>query len=630
MEPIDERPSSVSIPSEQLPTAQPADESAEASARHLQCVDTLTQSILRHPSLDALLGELLERVQTIMHVDNVAILRLDEQRQELIMDTVRGPEEAVAARVHVPIGQGVAGRIFAERQPLVIDDLARVEVVNSFLHEHLHSLLGVPLLVEERAIGVIHVSTVQPRQFTTVDVQVLQIVADRIALAIDHVQLLAGERRARQETERLTQRLHALEAINDVVLQHLNVDDLVREMLARVSVVLGVDNVAILLPMPDQQTLILHSVYGPEQEVAAQVHVPIGQGVAGRIMATGKPLIIDDLATSDAANPFLRQRLHSLLGVPLQVEDRVIGVIHVSTIYAHQFTEDDLDLLRVVADRVALAIDHARAFAEAQQARREAEERAGQLAEVNQRMDSFLSIASHEMRTPLTSVLANIDLLLRRLVGPRADSTLTAAQVASMVPFLQRAQRQANRLNSLVSDLLDVGRIQADRLEIHFTRQDLRAIATASVEEQRQLAPQRTIALHLPDTPLFADLDADRISQVITNYLTNALKFSPPDQPITVFVKRQGGAVYLGVRDAGPGIAPADRERIWDRFHRIDTIPHQSGSYVGLGLGLYICRTIIAQHGGQVGVKGRTGRGSEFWFTVPLQTPAPDSPAGVV
>jgi K+-sensing histidine kinase KdpD len=619
MEPTDDLTTSITMQSQQLQAAHRALEIAEANALRLQFMDALTQIILRHPSMDTLIQELSERIRDVMQVDYVTILRLDAQRQELVMNTWRGPKERAAAQTRIPIGQGIAGRIFVSRQPMVVADLSRADVFNPSLRERSRSLLGVPLMVEDRVIGVIHVSTAQSRHFMPEDVEVLQVAADRIALAIKHAQLLADETRAHQEAEQLAHRLDALQSINDIILQHLNVGELVPALLKRVSEVMHVDNVAILLPAPEQHDLLLYSVFGPEQEVQEQVHVPIGKGVAGSIMACGKPLIIDDLATSNAVNPFLRQRLHSLLGLPLQVEERTIGVIHVSTIQPRTFTQGDQDLLQVVADRIALAIDRTHAFEIAQQARQTAEERAAQLAEVNQRMDSFLGIASHEMRTPLTSVLANIDFLIHRLTGPRADDILTAEQIAFVLPFLQRAQRQAKRLSSLVNDLLDVERIQANHLEIRPTHQDLRPVVVATVEEQRQLAPQRTITLRMPATPLLADIDAHRISQVLTNFLTNALKFSLADQPINVTLRRQGAMAYLSVKDAGPGIAPADRERIWERFHRVDTIQHQSGSYVGVGLGLYISRTIITAHHGRVGVKGRAGRGAEFWCTIPLQ-----------
>jgi signal transduction histidine kinase len=127
------------------------------------------------------------------------------------------------------------------------------------------------------------------------------------------------------------------------------------------------------------------------------------------------------------------------------------------------------------------------------------------------------------------------------------------------------------------------------------------------------------ITLHLPRrTPLMLLADADRIGQVITNFLTNALKYSPEDQPVAVQVRTHGATVRVEVRDHGPGIAAEYHARLWERFFRVPGINHQSGSGLGLGLGLHICQTIIERHHGTVGVTSAPGKGSAFWFTLPL------------
>src|SRR5262249_49283929 len=145
-----------------------------------------------------------------LHVDNVAILLVTPGGQELIVYAARGPEEQVIGSARVPIGQGVAGRIAATRQPLIVEDLSSVEVANPFLREHLRSLVRLPLLVRGRLIGVIHMDSVSPRHFTAEDVQLLERVADRVALAIDHAQLYEAEQHARAEAARRASELEII------------------------------------------------------------------------------------------------------------------------------------------------------------------------------------------------------------------------------------------------------------------------------------------------------------------------------------------------------------------------------------------------------------------------------------
>jgi signal transduction histidine kinase len=181
------------------------------------------------------------------------------------------------------------------------------------------------------------------------------------------------------------------------------------------------------------------------------------------------------------------------------------------------------------------------------------------------------------------------------------------------------AERQAERLNRLVNDLVDVSRIQSGKLELHPARADLTAIVRAAVEEQRQAAPVRALAVQVPaDRCVPVTADADRIGQVVTNYLTNALKYSPEDRPIAVGLTVDGHQARVWVRDEGLGLPPEEQEAIWERFHRARGIEVQSGSGIGLGLGLHICRTIIERHHGQVGVESAPGQGSTFWFTLSL------------
>ncbi len=241
------------------------------------------------------------------------------------------------------------------------------------------------------------------------------------------------------------------------------------------------------------------------------------------------------------------------------------------------------------------------------------------------RVDAFLGIAGHEMKTPLTSIKGNLQLANRRLtralqdMGPAQDTLHTL--LVQVLTMLARAEQQVDVQNRFVSDLVDLSRIQADQLELALEPTDLVAIVRQIVEDQRITVPARTIFLDLDDTqsvPLIAD--ADRIGQVVTNYLTNALKYSPADRPVDVSLHVEGAWVRVSVRDQGSGIAPTEQEHIWDRFYRVPGTITQSGSGVGLGLGLHICRMIIQQHGGHVGVESVPGQGATFWFTFPLDT----------
>ena len=195
-----------------------------------------------------------------------------------------------------------------------------------------------------------------------------------------------------------------------------------------------------------------------------------------------------------------------------------------------------------------------------------------------------------------------------------------ATALAAVGELLLRTDRQVGRLNRLVDDLLDVSRIQAGHLEMLLAPCDFAAIVRESVEEQRQAWPRRTIRLDLGADPAPVQADADRIGQVVANFLTNALKYSDDDRPVEVSLRRDGAELRLRVRDGGPGLDARGRAAVWDRFRRVEGVAVRSGGQgaaVGLGLGLYISKTIVERHGGRVGVDSAPGQGSTFWFCLP-------------
>src|SRR5919201_4337029 len=181
--------------------AEAARAEAETARAHLQALQFVTDAALTHLGLDELLGELLRRITAVLQADNAAILLLEDASQQLVVHLARGPEEAVAGQIRVPVGKGVAGRIAASRQPLLVEDVRVLEPVNPILREQTTSLLGVPLLVADRLIGVMHVDSATPRRFTEEELRLVERVADRVALAIDNARLHAAERAARAQAE---------------------------------------------------------------------------------------------------------------------------------------------------------------------------------------------------------------------------------------------------------------------------------------------------------------------------------------------------------------------------------------------------------------------------------------------
>jgi PAS domain S-box-containing protein len=316
---------------------------------------------------------------------------------------------------------------------------------------------------------------------------------------------------------------------------------------------------------------------------------------------------------------------------PMRISDMLVGILVLEK-SDREYPQDEIALLRATARLAALALEREHLLQE----RATAQANTIALREANRRMDEFLSIASHELKNPLAAIKGNVQLAERRLQSAlrrwpslSSHSSLADEEVANADLFnlfkgaleaLGTADRQVSRLNRLVGDLLDISRIQVGKMEMHFEPSDLQTIVHDAVESQQMATPKRLIHLIEPDVeavPILAD--ADRIEQVVSNYLANAVKYSPLDRPIEVSLSIHDGEALVAVRDEGPGLPSDQQQLIWERFHQVKEIKQQLGTTSGLGLGLYISKTIIEQHHGRYGIQSALGAGSMFWFSLPLE-----------
>ncbi|HLZ23267.1 MAG TPA: ATP-binding protein [Ktedonobacterales bacterium] len=542
--------------------------SARAANEGLRALQTVTDAALAHLALDELLPELLGRIKEVLGADTVAILLISEDGKELLVRAAIGIEEEIAGMPRIPLGKGFAGKIAATREPMVIKDVATT-TVRSILAERSRSLVGVPLLVAGLMTGVLQCGSYETRHFTQNDVRLLQLVADRIALAIDHARLYAEarqalreQREARAQVERLAHKLGQQAAELDTIIE----------------------------AMPD-------GLYVYDANTKLVRMNERGASLAG--------LTLEQMQKSGEPLPLRNSRYH-LDGSPLTLEEypvsqalRGITVVNARFISKRSETDEMIAIQNSAAPirdgngQITGAVVVSRDITA--------------LYQLEQQKDEFLSIASHELKTPLTSLKGLTQITRRRL--ERAGSP-EAAHLAGM-------ERAIGRMELLVNDLLDISRIESGKLALRTERADLVEICRQVAEEQRA-ATERTILLELPEAPIELEVDVDRIGQVLSNLLSNALKYSPQDEAVVLSARLNEGEALFSVVDKGPGIPADDLPFIFERFYRVPGITVQAGSGVGLGLGLYICNDIVEHHGGRITVESAPNHGSVFTVALPL------------
>jgi signal transduction histidine kinase/DNA-binding response OmpR family regulator len=345
-----------------------------------------------------------------------------------------------------------------------------------------------------------------------------------------------------------------------------------------------------------------------------------GEGLTSRIIQSGEALLINkDTDIVAEYNKFglsqTGKQAVSYLGVPIPVENKIIGVLSVqSTQQESRFNEEDKNLLNTIAINVGVALHNAELYEEAKEAKAKAED-------ANEAKSAFLSTVSHELRTPLTSVLGFAKIIRKRLeekIFPavKIEDQKIKKSMKQVTENLNVVVSEGERLTNLINDVLDLAKIESGRMEWNqkpIFMQDVinRAIAsTSSLFEGKGLSLEKNIPQDLP----LISADEDKLIQVVINLLSNAVKFTDKGS-VVIDASLDNGQILVEVQDTGIGIAEEDKHKIFERFRQAgDTLTDKPK---GTGLGLPICREIIEHHGGIIWMKSEPGVGSTFFFSLP-------------
>jgi signal transduction histidine kinase len=372
-----------------------------------------------------------------------------------------------------------------------------------------------------------------------------------------------------------------VQAGTDAALAHLEVNELLHVLLPRIRDILRTDTCAVLLLDEASKELVARAALGIEEEVG--VRIPLGAGFAGRVAAEARPMIID-VDEYQVYNPILREKhLKTMLGVPLLVRGASLGVLHVGTLTPRQFAREEVELLQLVAERVAIAIERAQVHEE--------------LIQLDQLKLNFVAIASHELRTPATAVYGVLKTLVDR--GPKLGEELREE-------LLRVGVEQGERLRRLLEELLDLSRLDARAINVEPRPVVLKAVLSDVVHGA--LAVTDSIELEIPDD-LAAVVDPLVLERVVSNLVANAVRYGAP--PIRIVAQTRDRHLRVAVEDSGPGVPQELEGRIFDRFAR-------GGPETGHGLGLAIARAYAQAHGGDLVYDRRPG-GARFELLIPQE-----------
>jgi signal transduction histidine kinase len=341
-------------------------------------------------------------------------------------------------------------------------------------------------------------------------------------------------------------------------------------------------------------------------EFMAQHPIPLRRGsISGRTAAEGRVIHIADVQT-DPEYEFQEGAkfggLHTMLGVPLLREGSPIGVIALSRTSVRPFTDKQIELATTFADQAVIAIENVRLFEEIQ-------EKSRQVEEASKHKSQFLANMSHELRTPLNAILGYTELVLDGIYGEAPEK---------MRNVLERIQTNGKHLLGLINDVLDLSKIEAGQLVLSLNDYSIKDMMQGVYVAVEPLAGNKKLNFKLevpPDLPA-AHGDERRLSQVLLNLVGNAIKFTDTGE-VAMKASTANGSYTVAVADTGPGIAEADKAKIFEEFQQSDSTHTKAKG--GTGLGLAIAKRIVEMHGGRLWVESTLGSGSTFFFTVPLR-----------
>jgi len=406
------------------------------------------------------------------------------------------------------------------------------------------------------------------------------------------------------------------------VASSLDLEEVLQTIVREAAGIAGAPFVRLFLLDEAARVLRYRVGVGLPLEAERDIVIPLGESFSGQVAATGQPLAVPDCR----GDPRLRYPQHtatyglvSYLGLPVQLKDRLFGVLVFNTPAPRAYKDDEVAFLSAFARQAAIAIENARLYAEIRQHAAELEERVRQrtveLEEALRVKSEFLANMSHELRTPLNAIIGFCELLRDPTFGP-----LTEKQTR----FLGNIHRGGQHLLALFNDLLDLSSVEAGRLRLHPEPLELRDVLESILRDLRSEADGQglTLDLHVDATVGMLNADPVRFKQILYNLLSNAVKFTPEGGRVTVAARRvEEGSVEIAVKDTGVGIKPEDLPKLFRPLTQLE--PVRTKRYRGTGLGLALTKRLVELHGGRIWAESEgEGRGSTFTFVLPPAGPS--------
>lgn len=574
-------------------TEQPKAQATEQS--RLAVLYELSSRLGTSLDLSEVLNQVMDSIIQLTRAERGFVMLYDELSGELkTMATRTSDEQAIDGRT-IQISRTVIERAISTGKAIVTNNAQeddRFSTQQSVVGYQLRSIMCAPLLARGRTLGAVYVDN---RLFTGIfkneDLELLATFANQAAISIENARLFT------QTDQALARRVEELSLFQQIDRELNRSLDLNRVLSLALDWAVGLTNadggsIGLLEQTEEEATVLrlLVSKNKETEETAEQALIPATHPILAQVLAEHRHVVLENATAEQSMNgrPAVRQ-----ISVPIEYSGNITGLITLHSQNSAELNRDDVAFVTRLADRAAVAIKNARLYQDIHAA--------------NKAKSDFVSLVTHELRLPLTSIKGYTDLLVMA-------TQLTDQQKQ----FVTVVQRNLGRMSALISDLSDINRIESGRMKFEIKTcllQDIVEDVTENVGKSID-GRQQTLTVEVPaDLPQIS-ADPGRINQILTNLLTNANKYTPDNGHITLHVSHDDQFAHVSIRDNGLGISEENQAKLFTQFFRAEDKAVRDQA--GWGLGLSIVKKMVEAQGGQITFQSQLGVGSTFTFTIPL------------
>lgn len=583
-------------------------ENSERRARQLTLLNQVARNLTSTLELSTLLDQILENALEIISCEAGTLFLLDEDTGELVFEVVKGPVSGELEGKRLGPGTGHVGRAVETKKAAIVNQARQIAEWSRKPDElkgfNTRDLLVVPMFAQDRAIGAIEVINRRDGQpFTIEDQEFLLAFSSQAAIALENARLYT------LTDQKLAERVEDLSMMQRID-RDLNTSlDITRAMQITLDWAMrrsGADAGLVGVVVEDGLRIMASHGYSHELDMASD-------GVLPFALPAIKQAVLDErtqklwhsgIFEQSTEKYSLLEKAQTQVVIPIRRENQVIGLLMLESRQQDAWHEETQDFLSRLTDHAAIAIANAQLFMQVQEA--------------DFAKSEFVSLVSHELKTPMTSIRGYTDLLLARAVGQ-----INEAQEN----FLSTVRSNVNRMATLVSDLADVSRIESGRLKLEFSAVDIETVIDEVVQSQVNSLKEKEQVLSLEIDEGMAPVWADRtrLIQVMTNLLSNANKYTSKGGAITIRASQSEDesedgdsqeVVLVSISDTGIGIAEEDQAQVFTKFFRSTDL--KARETPGTGLGLNITRNLVEMQAGKIWFESEVGKGTTFFFSVPV------------